>query len=621
ETQYVVPRAYVYLNNELIALQTDLLVGSGQTTTYAFFNTLQNCEWESSSSPPVIRKGPPVSGECTDNDPNQDPFTKGFCIDIHDDYVCKDGCDDMCDKGYLYDFFCHTRDGKTYCASNRASCPSGYVCSDGVCVKEGGGTQPAYCSESWSKSSVPDRGGIWSIAYGDGVVVAVGDPPNPISRSTNNGKTWSSVSYSVGTSEHIVGLAYGGESFVSALMRAGEIIKSDDGGVTWNTVYNVGESYGDLIDIAYGNGRFVVAWPDGKISTSQTGESGTWTTINNNNFIRSISYGNGKFLMGTTSGNILETVDGSSVNVIGKAGQRGDTITHCSGNKWISAGIHEGGYCVSSDNGKTWTCDIGLMEGDAKFYSSIYVDGNFFIAGDHEKGETNSRISVTTDCGDTWHTFKSGLTSTIVDMEKIGSMVLIANPHGDVAYSQNPVPDYSKCTGTGNTCSSEQVPLVDLPSCDNDIPTFPWPCPDHTDSSNPDHAARFAFSVDWKCESFELREETECTEQDCKTANNCWYTQTYFQGECFNAWPDDGSKTKLVLPSEYNGPDKVVLGYRHDSGKWWDVEARGSRTCGYVGLQHMLAGEPCVGEYNAHDRYSGFPDTHNWPYSYENGGA
>ncbi len=75
--------------------------------------------------------------ECTDGDPDQDPFTKGFCSDIHADTQCgPGGCHDFCDQGYVYDYYCKTKAGKTYCADDRKTCPAGSSCTgDGVCVE------------------------------------------------------------------------------------------------------------------------------------------------------------------------------------------------------------------------------------------------------------------------------------------------------------------------------------------------------------------------------------------------------------------------------------------------------------------------------------------------------
>jgi hypothetical protein len=80
---------------------------------------------------------------CDDNDPNQNYFFKGTCTDTSPNYCPgPNGCDDLCDNGYIYDFFCMQKTEGRVCVSSRDSCPSGYVCSGGVCVDS-----PSFCTD------------------------------------------------------------------------------------------------------------------------------------------------------------------------------------------------------------------------------------------------------------------------------------------------------------------------------------------------------------------------------------------------------------------------------------------------------------------------------------------
>jgi hypothetical protein len=391
--------------------------------------------------------------ECMDDDPGQNKFVRGKCVDIYPPPYCgPNGCEDMCDNGFLYDYFCHTRDGKTYCASSRDTCGAGYRCSNGICVEDG--TVNPFCAKTWTRGNSARDSAIWAIAYDDqnNILVAVGDPPNPITRSVDTGKTWSASSYSVAVSEHITGTAYGDGVFLASLMRAGEIIMSDDGGVTWETVYSVGKSYSDPSDISYGNGRFVVTWPDGTVSTSESGRSGTWSSVFKNAYMRSLAYGNGRFLTGTANRRVYSTTDGTNVQHVGTASDRHDTITHCSGSSWVSGGAHLGGHCLSSNNGNSWTCKDGLLGDRAKFYASTHIHGNTFIAGDGKAGSSSIPVFMSPDCGETWSELSSGLPHVILSMVSTGSRVIAGDATGKIAYSST-ISGVIDCQGTG-TCNN-----------------------------------------------------------------------------------------------------------------------------------------------------------------------
>jgi hypothetical protein len=119
-------------------------------------------------------------------------------------------------------------------------------------------------------------------------------PTNDIWCSSSSGVTWSKK-WDAGRYNSI---AYGNGVLI-AVGENGSVLRSSDKGVTWNS-NNTGVS-SSLLDIAYGNGRFVAVGEQGMVIVS-TNNGSTWSSqrvdsSDNPNSIESVAFGDGVFVL------------------------------------------------------------------------------------------------------------------------------------------------------------------------------------------------------------------------------------------------------------------------------------------------------------------------------------
>lgn len=149
----------------------------------------------------------------------------------------------------------------------------------------------------WVSSSLPAAGRWTGIAHGGGWFVAVGivtegeTAKSGVARSSDGGKTWSSVSQQVFVSPDAV--AYGGGKFV--MTGNGDAGYSTDSGGTWTASSSFPN--GQWANACYGNGKFVaVDSYRSKAMYSSDGNVWTEVSIPGNHGWYGVTYGNGKFV-------------------------------------------------------------------------------------------------------------------------------------------------------------------------------------------------------------------------------------------------------------------------------------------------------------------------------------
>jgi photosystem II stability/assembly factor-like uncharacterized protein len=140
-----------------------------------------------------------------------------------------------------------------------------------------------WCSSNsgvtWSKKW--DVGRYNSIAYGNGVVIAVGENGSVL-RSSDKGVTWSSNN--TGVSSSLLDIAYGNGRFV-AVGEQGMVLVSTNNGSTWSSQRVDSSAYPNSIEsVAFGDGVFVLSggrfygW--GEVSGSSSKDGLIWTMAN-----------------------------------------------------------------------------------------------------------------------------------------------------------------------------------------------------------------------------------------------------------------------------------------------------------------------------------------------------
>lgn len=127
-----------------------------------------------------------------------------------------------------------------------------------------------------------------SIAYGNGIYLAVGSGQSHYCTKSTDGINWDGDI----SNYHLVDIAYGNGKF-AALTSDGAVMQSTDG-VAWTEV-NGPEGLGGL-SIAFGKGKFVVASNNGKLFYSEDGSSWNNCVRGNSDSLKKVVYGGGMFV-------------------------------------------------------------------------------------------------------------------------------------------------------------------------------------------------------------------------------------------------------------------------------------------------------------------------------------
>jgi hypothetical protein len=190
---------------------------------------------------------------------------------------------------------------------------------------------------------------LWSFAYGNGTMVAVGSPG--LLYTSTDGVTW--TQRASGTNEWIVGVAYGNNQFV-AVGDNGRILRSTDG-ILWTYAANEGTIF-RLNGVIYAGDRWVAVGENGVIVTST--DANTWSPVlsGTTRFLHGLAYYEGCIIATGGSGTILSSPDGLTWTAR-NSGTTND-LEACAvvGNYFMAVG--SAGECLFSYvklGGSTWT--------------------------------------------------------------------------------------------------------------------------------------------------------------------------------------------------------------------------------------------------------------------------
>jgi len=239
---------------------------------------------------------------------------------------------------------------------------------------------------TWTVQTEPNLEYWTSVVYANGIFVAVGqnstvttspDGINWTERTAPNG-FWRSVAYGNGM------FAAGGDS--------GAFMTSPDG-ITWTTK----SIYGDWYSIAYGNGLFVApsADGDGHVLTSPDGI--TWTsrsTVGTYEW-ESVTYAAGVFVSVSYEGHVMTSPDG--INWTNQ--------TATSTNNWIHITYGNGLFVTVAGNGHIMTSPVATYTYDYPVHQqngTTYKDGTATVslsstqdaAGNISTAPTNSTFEI-----------------------------------------------------------------------------------------------------------------------------------------------------------------------------------------------------------------------------------
>jgi hypothetical protein len=176
---------------------------------------------------------------------------------------------------------------------------------NGVFVMVGDGVQAYSTDSGLSWTSVASISGIWSsVAYGNGVFVMVGDDVQAY--STDNGLTWNSVTSPLGGGWRSISYGNGVFVMVSYYNNA----YSTDNGRSWTLVANPTTS--PWKSVTFGNGIFVMVASNNQAYSVDNGVTWTLVDVPLAGPWQCIAYGNGIFVMAASTGIYAYSSDGLS---------------------------------------------------------------------------------------------------------------------------------------------------------------------------------------------------------------------------------------------------------------------------------------------------------------------
>ena len=253
--------------------------------------------------------------------------------------------------------------------------------------------------QNWDIYNTPGDSAWRSIAYGDGVWVAVAfEGTDRVMRSTDNGQTWTAVD--VPEKNSWFDVEYGGGVFV-AVSDDGEnrVMRSDDNGETWEAVQAAAPI--EWTSIAYGRGVWVAVSRTGGNQIMRSFDEGrTWSIRRSPqaNSWRSITYGRGIFVAVSATGDkrVMRSLDGGNTWTLSDAAEQNvwRDVKFADG-VWLAvASTGDNRDMKSVDGGATWD---PVSSPQAAWFSLAYGSNTWIAVG---SGDENIMRSV--DNGETW---------------------------------------------------------------------------------------------------------------------------------------------------------------------------------------------------------------------------
>lgn len=244
---------------------------------------------------------------------------------------------------------------------------------------------------AWEAQTMSSSANWWSVAYGDGVFVAVASG-SAAAASSPDGVTW--TARTLPSSAAWYSVVYGNGIFV-AIATNGNAASSLDG-ITWTARTMPTADYWN--SAAYGNGVFVAIAENSNVAaTSSDGITWIARTLPSNDRWFSVAYGGGLFVV-VTSG---DTVAASSPDGITWTERTLPASAYWSsvayGNGIFVAIAWNSDIAATSPDGITWTART-LSE--SAYWFSVTYGGGLFVAIAQD-----STISASSPDGITWTTW------------------------------------------------------------------------------------------------------------------------------------------------------------------------------------------------------------------------
>jgi hypothetical protein len=291
---------------------------------------------------------------------------------------------------------------------------------------------------SWQQTNGLSGGAVQCIATSGNTLFAGMGGFGGISRSTDNGATWTAVNSGLTTTD-VRAIAVNGTSLFAGTYLGG-VYLSTNNGASWRSV-NSGLTNPIVVSLVVSGSNLLAGTSGGVFLSTNNGTS--WSPSNTgltskvvNCFI--VSPGANLFAGSNGDGVYVSTDNGSSWTGTGPANAVVLSLAGSGTNLYAgtSAGVYR-----STDNGKSWNAD-GIA--DVQVLSLAVVGANLFA------GTNGNGVYGSTNSGTSWITVNTGLTDRTVRSLAVNGTILFAGTNAAVFLSPLAV--------------SPGVPTLDLPA-------------------------------------------------------------------------------------------------------------------------------------------------------------
>ena len=250
-----------------------------------------------------------------------------------------------------------------------------------------GGTHRAMTSPdgvTWTAQTAPL--GSWeALTFGNGLFVAVAtNLSNPVRLMTSpDGVTWTERSVDQSA---WAGVTYGNGLFVAVASSGPSRVMTSPDGVTW-TIRSVAQD--TLTEVVYGNGLFVAVGGGGtnRVATSPDGVNWTGRSAAEANTWTSVGFGNGLFVAVALNGTNRLMTSPDGVNWTAQSVEEGQWLSVTYGNGlFVAVAMAGNNRVMTSNDGQNWTA----RSVPATMWTDVtYARGLFVAVGGYTAPGTN----------------------------------------------------------------------------------------------------------------------------------------------------------------------------------------------------------------------------------------
>jgi hypothetical protein len=257
------------------------------------------------------------------------------------------------------------------------------------------------------------------VAYGNGMFVAVGY--NSTILKSNNGINWAPATNPPSTSKTFVSVAYGNGKFVAVSFSPQEIWYSFNGD-TWTQVTSLPVTIA-FTDVIYKNSLFLASGSDTTILRSNSGVNWNSISTGSTNWLFGVGYGNGNYVAVGESGTIITSTDLSIWTT--QTSGIDNLLWHVGYGNNIFVVCGNDGTILSSDPNSVTQWNSITSETTQHLRRVRYFNNTFFIVG-------NEGVALGSTDGTNWNSHNTGTTQNLFDIAYNGLRLVVVGDGGTI---------------------------------------------------------------------------------------------------------------------------------------------------------------------------------------------